>query len=88
MRYKPERALTRILITVKNTFEHIVEMRYKPERALTHFLVPLGNRDFFDVEMRYKPERALTPKNFQSIFVLRLENIGARPLVLTNIIEM
>ena len=36
MRYKPERALTQLLLQSIAFCNRLVEMRYKPERALTH----------------------------------------------------
>ena len=62
MRYKPERALTPLLLRLVPYHMNLVEMRYKPERALTlaYFLIT-GKSSVEPVEMRYKPERALTP---------------------------
>ena len=61
MRYKPERALTRMDQYMRNTDDPHVEMSYKPERALT-LQIPYRNKicEANAVEMRYKPERALT----------------------------
>ena len=59
MRYKPERALTHIMIMSNSYRFYCVEMRYKPERALTQLTWRLSDL-YQDVEMRYKPERALT----------------------------
>ena len=57
MRYKPERALTRIFVTTLRIRSIAVEMRYKPERALTHLFQYSGrNLGPSKVEMRHKPE--------------------------------
>ena len=61
MKYKPERALTPIIISSLPLNMDSVEMKYKPERALTHFFVHFKIiTSLHRVEMKYKPERALT----------------------------